>query len=69
MRAELKSVLREAGTTTIYVTHDQTEAMGLARIVRLTPVEQKEPRAEYAITRLRPPLAIGLPPQLGRSGA
>jgi ABC-type molybdate transport system ATPase subunit len=30
MRAELKAVLREAGTTTLYVTHDQTEAMGLA---------------------------------------
>ncbi|HEX3349539.1 MAG TPA: ABC transporter ATP-binding protein [Acetobacteraceae bacterium] len=30
MRAELKSILREAGTTTVYVTHDQTEAMGLA---------------------------------------
>jgi len=30
MRAELKGVLQEAGTTTIYVTHDQTEAMGLA---------------------------------------
>ena len=30
MRAELRQVLREAGTTTIYVTHDQTEAMGLA---------------------------------------
>ncbi|MCP8939115.1 ABC transporter ATP-binding protein [Alsobacter sp. SYSU M60028] len=30
MRAELKSVLREAKTTTLYVTHDQTEAMGLA---------------------------------------
>src|SRR5262249_15979925 len=30
MRAQVKSVLREAGTTTIYVTHDQTEAMGLA---------------------------------------
>ncbi len=30
MRAELKSVLQDAGTTTIYVTHDQTEAMGLA---------------------------------------
>ncbi len=30
MRAELKAILREAGTTTIYVTHDQTEAMGLA---------------------------------------
>ena len=30
MRAELKAVLRESGTTTLYVTHDQTEAMGLA---------------------------------------
>jgi multiple sugar transport system ATP-binding protein len=30
MRAELKAVLRESRTTTIYVTHDQTEAMGLA---------------------------------------
>ena len=30
MRTELKGVLRDAGTTTIYVTHDQTEAMGLA---------------------------------------
>jgi multiple sugar transport system ATP-binding protein len=30
MRAELKAILRESGTTTIYVTHDQTEAMGLA---------------------------------------
>jgi multiple sugar transport system ATP-binding protein len=30
MRADLKAILREAGTTTLYVTHDQTEAMGLA---------------------------------------
>ncbi len=30
MRAELKAILQEAGTTTLYVTHDQTEAMGLA---------------------------------------
>ena len=30
MRSELKTVLRDVGTTTIYVTHDQTEAMGLA---------------------------------------
>jgi multiple sugar transport system ATP-binding protein len=30
MRAELKAVLAEAHTTTLYVTHDQTEAMGLA---------------------------------------
>jgi multiple sugar transport system ATP-binding protein len=30
MRAELKAVLAGANTTTLYVTHDQTEAMGLA---------------------------------------
>jgi multiple sugar transport system ATP-binding protein len=30
MRTELKAVLAEARTTTLYVTHDQTEAMGLA---------------------------------------
>ena len=30
MRTELKAVLTQARTTTIYVTHDQTEAMGLA---------------------------------------
>lgn len=30
MRSELKGVLQQSGTTTIYVTHDQTEAMGLA---------------------------------------
>ncbi len=30
MRAELKSVLQESKTTTIYVTHDQVEAMSLA---------------------------------------
>ncbi len=30
MRAELKAMLASSGTTTLYVTHDQTEAMGLA---------------------------------------
>ena len=30
MRAELKSLLQETQTTTIYVTHDQVEAMSLA---------------------------------------
>ncbi len=30
MRAELKSVLAESNTTTIYVTHDQVEAMSMA---------------------------------------
>src|SRR5580700_7125288 len=53
MRAELKSVLREAGTTTIYVTHDQTEAMGLAdRIAVLYAgrIEQIDAPAEvYAL--------------------
>jgi multiple sugar transport system ATP-binding protein len=49
MRSELKAVLRDAGTTTVYVTHDQTEAMGLAdriavmykgRIVQCEPPTQ-----------------------------
>lgn len=35
MRSELKAVLQNAGTTTIYVTHDQTEAMGLADRIAL----------------------------------
>jgi multiple sugar transport system ATP-binding protein len=35
MRTELKAVLRAAGTTTVYVTHDQTEAMGLADRIAL----------------------------------
>jgi multiple sugar transport system ATP-binding protein len=30
MRSELKGLLRELGTTTLYVTHDQVEAMSLA---------------------------------------
>ena len=31
MRAELKHLQRELNTTTVYVTHDQTEAMSMAR--------------------------------------
>jgi len=49
MRAELKSVLREAGTTTIYVTHDQTEAMGLAdriAVLHAGRIQQVGPPAE-----------------------
>jgi multiple sugar transport system ATP-binding protein len=49
MRAELKTVLRAAGTTTLYVTHDQTEAMGLAdRIAVLNAgrIAQVAPPAE-----------------------
>jgi hypothetical protein len=38
-------------------------------IVRLTSVEQKEHRAEYAITLRQPRFSIDPPPRLGRSGA
>ncbi len=51
MRAELKAVLRESNTTTIYVTHDQTEAMGLAdriALMHLGRIEQVDtPMAIY----------------------
>jgi len=58
MRAELKGVLAESKTTTIYVTHDQVEAMSLAdrisvmnqgRIVQAaTPVEvYRNPAARF----------------------
>jgi len=49
MRAELKGVLAESKTTTIYVTHDQVEAMSLAdriavmhqgRIVQVAPATE-----------------------------
>jgi multiple sugar transport system ATP-binding protein len=46
MRAELKSVLKGAGTTTLYVTHDQTEAMGLAdriAVMNAGAIEQCDP--------------------------
>jgi multiple sugar transport system ATP-binding protein len=49
MRAEIKRLHREIGKTTIYVTHDQIEAMTLAdRIVLLRDgtVEQKGPPLE-----------------------
>jgi multiple sugar transport system ATP-binding protein len=49
MRAELKSVLLEAGTTTIYVTHDQTEAMALAdriAVLHAGRIQQIGPPAE-----------------------
>jgi multiple sugar transport system ATP-binding protein len=50
MRSELKAVLRDAGTTTIYVTHDQTEAMGLADRIAVMH--------EGAIDQIGPPLAV-----------
>jgi len=67
MRAELKGVLAESKTTTIYVTHDQVEAMSLAdrisvmhqgRIVQAaTPIEvYRNPAAEFVAS------FIGNPP-------
>jgi multiple sugar transport system ATP-binding protein len=58
MRAELKGVLAESKTTTIYVTHDQVEAMSLAdriavmhqgRIIQAaTPIEvYRDPAARF----------------------
>jgi ABC-type Fe3+/spermidine/putrescine transport system ATPase subunit len=35
LRVELREILREVGTTTLVVTHDQTEAMGLADRIAL----------------------------------
>ncbi|MCY0093434.1 ABC transporter ATP-binding protein [Hoeflea ulvae] len=67
MRAELKGVLADSKTTTIYVTHDQVEAMSLAdrisvmhqgRIVQAaTPIEvYRNPAAEFVAS------FIGNPP-------
>lgn len=50
MRAELKAVLAEARTTTLYVTHDQTEAMGLADRIAIMH--------EGRIVQMAPPLEI-----------
>jgi multiple sugar transport system ATP-binding protein len=52
MRAELKSVLAQSKTTTIYVTHDQVEAMGLADRVAVmqegTIIQYAKPMEIYA---------------------
>ena len=50
MRAELKAVLAESKTTTIYVTHDQVEAMGLADRVAVMQAGQ--------IVQYAPPMQI-----------
>ena len=67
MRAELKHLQRELGTTTIYVTHDQVEAMTLAdRIVVLNDarIQQIGTPAEVYSTPANTFVAgfIGAPP-------
>jgi multiple sugar transport system ATP-binding protein len=57
MRAELKAVLQASSTTTVYVTHDQTEAMGLAdriAVLHSGKIEQIDrPTALYRNPRSR----------------
>jgi len=50
MRAELKAVLAQSKTTTIYVTHDQVEAMGLADRVAVMQAGQ--------IVQYAPPMEV-----------
>jgi multiple sugar transport system ATP-binding protein len=72
LRIELKRIQRELGTTILYVTHDQTEAMTLAtrigvldrgRLVQVgTPREIYErPNSTYVATRLGSPSINLLP--------
>ena len=57
MRSELKSVLSASGTTTVYVTHDQTEAMGLADRIAvmhkgvIEQIDRPQPLYERPATR------------------
>lgn len=80
LRVELKRIQRELGTTILYVTHDQTEAMTLAtrigvldagRLVQIgTPREVYErPASTYVASRLgTPPINLlprsALPPAI-----
>ena len=81
MRSELKAVLKESGATTIYVTHDQTEAMGLAdRIAvmykgRIEQIDGPQALYERPATRFvggfvgSPPMNfVDLPVSGGRAG-
>ena len=52
MRAELKALLRQLGTTTIYVTHDQVEALSMGdRIAVMNAGPDRA--ARFAARRLR----------------
>lgn len=79
MRAELKGVLAESKTTTIYVTHDQVEAMSLAdrisvmhqgRIVQAaTPIEvYRNPAARFVASFIGNPPMNFLPAKSAGSG-
>ena len=67
MRAELKSVLAESKTTTVYVTHDQVEAMSMADRIAIMNMGEIV-QADTAVEVYRNPAAyfvgsfIGNPP-------
>jgi multiple sugar transport system ATP-binding protein len=80
MRAELKGVLAESKTTTIYVTHDQVEAMSLAdriavmnkgRIVQAErPIEvYRNPAARFVGSFIGNPPMNFLPAKKGANGS
>ena len=52
MRAELKALLQELGTTTIYVTHDQVEALSMGDRIAVMNAGTDRP-ARFAARRLR----------------
>jgi multiple sugar transport system ATP-binding protein len=75
LRLELKRIQRELGTTILYVTHDQTEAMTMAdrigvmsegRLIQLgTPREIYErPNSAYVASRLGTPAINLIPAEL-----
>jgi len=79
MRAELKGVLAESNTTTIYVTHDQVEAMSMAdrisvmnggKIVQAaTPIEvYRNPAARFVGSFIGNPPMNFLPGRKGAAG-
>jgi len=79
MRAELKRLQRDTGVTTIYVTHDQTEAMTLGDRVALfrdgelvqvgTPDElYGRPRTSFAATFVGSPAMNLLPAGIQKEG-
>ena len=79
MRAELKGVLAESKTTTIYVTHDQVEAMSMAdrisvmhqgKIVQAaSPIEvYRDPSAEFVASFIGNPPMNFLPAEAAGSG-
>jgi len=80
MRAELKGVLAASKTTTVYVTHDQVEAMSLAdriavmnggRIVQAaTPVEiYRNPKARFVGSFIGSPPMNFMPAKRGMNGS